>query len=588
MQAYIFFELQNSQGSCSGRKLTEKVLMVTPDPPGNFGPLGHWLCYCNYKVTVLITVLMLLKRLPISILFHATFALIYLPTIIFSFVFAGWRAGATCLTALIGLGILAALDMLIIRREVNQRAFRVIEIFVIIGLPASAWPVIVSLLSLVPGPLAEYFQNYNSKFWPWKLIDDLKTPGNDVSMAFAITATFAVLAPSAIYILYIYVARLMDELRPQNSHWHPQSSSRTQKKWYFIGAQRAPAERMAVINHCASYIFQKTVFRKHVFEPTGWAILRGVVAVYSCIGILIFSAYSGVAQVQLYTSVPLPDKPVISSSSIAVWKNPVADEVWCTYNYDYTFSVSWNSSVSLVLYMTAASTIGDLQSTQYSFTNPLTLLHSKNYTISLSTVSYILGSFSWVSFELGFIDSVPSGSEQTTAIFSIDPNQQRVTQRVLSAPSVLLSVAHVLSAVGGTFAFIDGLFALIFGRTIMGILLGNRAISPFGLLGIVTRNRFKRLIHEQYPLIQEDIDRGGMAAYISEVAIDAALMDVPPVKGQTSSSLSSHTEHEAGDISMGHLRARSNLSHPELPYIIEEFQGELDNHPLVGRRSDVE
>lgn len=156
-------------------------------------------------------------------------------------------------------------DMLIIRREVNQRAFRVIEIFVIIGLPASAWPVIVSLLSLVPGPLAEYFQNYNSKFWPWKLIDDLKTPGNDVSMAFAITATFAVLAPSAIYILYIYVARLMDELRPQNSHWHPQSSSRTQKKWYFIGAQRAPAERMAVINHCASYIFQKTVFRKHVY-----------------------------------------------------------------------------------------------------------------------------------------------------------------------------------------------------------------------------------------------------------------------------------------------------------------------------------
>ncbi|KZP24962.1 hypothetical protein FIBSPDRAFT_856320 [Athelia psychrophila] len=51
----------------------------------------------------------MLKRLPISILFHATLALIYLPTIIFSFIFIGWRAGIIALTALIGLGILAAL-----------------------------------------------------------------------------------------------------------------------------------------------------------------------------------------------------------------------------------------------------------------------------------------------------------------------------------------------------------------------------------------------------------------------------------------------------------------------------------------------
>ncbi|KZP24959.1 hypothetical protein FIBSPDRAFT_856313, partial [Athelia psychrophila] len=63
------------------------------------------------------------------------------------------------------------------------------------------------------------------------------------------------------------------------------------------------------------------------------------------------------------------------------------------------------------------------------------------------------------------------------------------------------------------------------------IIFGTRAISPFGLLGIVTRNRFKKLIHEQYPRIQEDIERGGMAAYVSEVAIDAGLMDMPPVKG---------------------------------------------------------
>lgn len=102
-------------------------------------------------------------------------------------------------------------------------------------------------------------------------------------------------------------------------------------------------------------------------------------------------------------------------------------------------------------------------------------------------------------------------------------------------------------------------------------------ISPFGMLGLVTRNRFKKLIHEQYPQIQEDINRGGTAAYVSEVAIDAALMDVPSVKGKTGSSSSSHTHtgHDAeGElaISMGHLHERSSVSHLQVPYVIEELQ----------------
>ncbi|KZP15861.1 hypothetical protein FIBSPDRAFT_866759 [Athelia psychrophila] len=125
----------------------------------------------------------------------------------------------------------------------------------------------------------------------------------------------------------------------------------------------------------------------------------------------------------------------------------------------------------------------------------------------------------------------------------------------------------------------------------MAILFGNRAISPYGLLGIVTRNRFKKLIHEQYPFIQEDIDRGCMSAYISEVAIDAALMGSTTVKGPAKSSPSSHMGYEAGGegaIGMGNLRVGSSVSHLRLPYDFEEFQGELGNHPPSARRGDMD
>lgn len=79
------------------------------------------------------------------------------------------------------------------------------------------------------------------------------------------------------------------------------------------------------------------------------------------------------------------------------------------------------------------------------------------------------------------------------------------------------------------------------------------------MLGMVTRNRFKRLIHEQFARILQVIERGGMAAYISGLAIDAALTDSPLV-GQTNASKSSHSRDEKGGgdgISMTHLHARS-------------------------------
>ncbi|KZP28699.1 hypothetical protein FIBSPDRAFT_947527 [Athelia psychrophila] len=115
----------------------------------------------------------------------------------------------------------------------------------------------------------------------------------------------------------------------------------------------------------------------------------------------------------------------------------------------------------------------------------------------------------------------------------------------------------------------------------MAILFGTRMISPFGLLGMVTRNRFKRLIHEQYPHMQEDIEHGGMAAYISEVAIDAALMDAPPAKGSTGPS---HIEDETGGGDAMELRHRQTGKRSAVKMGIgddHEFKGQPRAAPLV-------
>lgn len=51
------------------------------------------------------------------------------------------------------------------------------------------------------------------------------------------------------------------------------------------------------------------------FEPTAWAVFRGIVAVYACIGIAVFSAYSGYIAFQLHSSQAYTINDVILGST---------------------------------------------------------------------------------------------------------------------------------------------------------------------------------------------------------------------------------------------------------------------------------
>ena len=85
-----------------------------------------------------------------------------------------------------------------------------------------------------------------------------------------------------------------------------------------------------------------------------------------------------------------------------------------------------------------------------------------------------------------------------------------------------------------------------------------------------------------------------MAAYISEVAIDAALMDESPASSRRSSFHSSHGGNEGCEetIGMGHMQTPSSSSYLKLPYEMEEL--DLGSHihggglPVSGVMKDIQ
>lgn len=90
----------------------------------------------------------------------------------------------------------------------------------------------------------------------------------------------------------------------------------------FSVTRRLSLERSALVEHCATYLFQHSIFRKHPyvllhlsftflhgpysFEPAAWAIFRGTIAAY-CITFLVgYAAYLVVSTQQHYYSADWP------------------------------------------------------------------------------------------------------------------------------------------------------------------------------------------------------------------------------------------------------------------------------------------
>lgn len=133
----------------------------------------------------------------------------------------------------------------------------------------------------------------------------------------------------------------------------------------------------------------------------------------------------------------------------------------------------------------------------------------------------------------------------TVATFYFD-DPVYITIKDFTGPSAFAIAATVFSSIGGIFGFVEIVYATVFGRTIMAIIMGesshcscnadrqshhrangsgSRPISPFGFLGIFARQRIKRMIREEFPRLQDDCERGGMAAYIKEIGIDVGFLD---------------------------------------------------------------
>ncbi|KZP02527.1 hypothetical protein FIBSPDRAFT_905770, partial [Athelia psychrophila] len=472
--------------------------------------------------------------LPIRILFHSAFVLVYLPTILLAFLLDGDWTGLVSLSAIAGLGIFATL-------KVNQMAFLSIDIFVAVCLPGCLWPMIVGgimgIVDIQGGRYVTYLGN--------------------IGFPLELTATVTLLGLSTFYVLYLAITSIIDKVGG-NAFWprypdQPALSSSGPRRKVFLGPRRTATERAAVTDQCASYIFQRSVFRKHAFEPTGWAVLRGIIAVYCCVGLLVFTAYEGYSEGDTYANGGiLVQESVLANLTVSRWSGypsliqnvtDSSSQFWTeNVSADYEingypfidnndFNVSWTGDVTLDIWATVSSINGSTDSIPALYSPGFPLFPFKEYVITLTIISYEMNGFSWLFLE---------------------PQIHSVVDR-------LVLFVKAISEIGGVYAFMDGAFAFMFGRTMLAILFGTRAISPFGLLGIITRGRFRRLINEQYPYLQEDIERGGMAAYISEVAIDPGLVrsseSIHRRSRVATSSQGSHTERDAGVTGIIHLRS---------------------------------
>lgn len=131
-----------------------------------------------------------------------------------------------------------------------------IEILFGILLPASALPIILGIVGTLVDISADNFE-----------VNSLA----GFSEAFEVTATFTTIALSTVFVIYICVAAAVDRFCENiflPGHLYVPSAGAS--GFYFLGNKRTVTERAAVREYCASYIFRRSVFRRHAYVASFW------------------------------------------------------------------------------------------------------------------------------------------------------------------------------------------------------------------------------------------------------------------------------------------------------------------------------
>ncbi|KAF7986274.1 hypothetical protein HWV62_35198 [Athelia sp. TMB] len=227
--------------------------------------------------------------LPLRILAHATLALIYLPMVV-AYVIFEWPPGhlsaSYSLLAFVILGILALMDTIVIYQKVNGIIFSIIDGMLVMGLPVCLWRIAISGFDFLTD-----FNHY-----------DRGDNALDVELG------ILTLTPSIISVVYFVIMTVLAIIHMTKGIpsllFDPKNPPKLKSSCCCVlfSGRREEGDRNELVMHCKHYIFRHSYFRKHSFEPTLLAIVRGSALAFACIGLTVFSIYSGFDQQESYNA----------------------------------------------------------------------------------------------------------------------------------------------------------------------------------------------------------------------------------------------------------------------------------------------
>ncbi|KAF7983503.1 hypothetical protein HWV62_21830 [Athelia sp. TMB] len=475
-------------------------------------------------------------------LMHATLALIWLP-LVAAYISVEYDPGSGYMIPLLSLvawlilAIVGLMDYLAMTRTINRTLFTIVDLILILALPLCTYDGDIDGLQFMTN-----YQGYDK--------------GDYLSdVVYGIFAIMPIILSASYVIILGVLAVIHRETGIQCLHYAPANVNEASRP---LVGRRKVADDGQLAKHCSDFLFNHSYFRKHSFEPTWLAILRGSVAVLACTGLVFFSLYSGLdaqdgygsggrsvtEEILSFSTVLNPDNDRALSvtattlDSSLIPSDFLVQDITGTPLDSYTnstdllppnqvfncpltlpacvnphsntttsagFNVSWTGPATMLIWPTVGEQGAWINSSQVNYTNPLVLSPNMQYNVTLTFMSYHVGKDAWFFFHYDIIYSSPA-DEGTSATFTFQPFQQVVAHQTLGSTSPFPIVAGMLSRVGGIFAAIDGLFALTFGRTVMAVIMGSRTSSPFGLFGMFARGHFKRMIKKNFPRLQADIE----------------------------------------------------------------------------------